>query len=176
LTLEAMRQWLDAVRPLDPGVTSSVVLSCESPHGYVRVLNRGEYATPGSVQVNSGTVLGTYLHEFGHAFACLGDTYVGGRAGNCMSGQPHSVMCDGLLRNDLSADDVAGAHAQFRALVRPSQSDAGGGGVANAGDADGDGVPDEADRCARTPAGSHVWRDQWNGQWRGCAAGEVPTR
>jgi len=172
-TEAALKQWLDAVRPLNEGVTATIVFTCDAPDGRVRVDNVGEYAMPADVHVNNGTVFGTYLHEFGHAFACLGDTYVGGRAGACMQGQPHSAMCDGLLRNNLSSDDVSGVQAQFRSMVQAGPPPV----PADPNDVDGDGVPNAQDLCANTPAGNHVWKDQLNGVWKGCAYGQTrPAR
>jgi hypothetical protein len=171
-TKASLLQWLDAVRDLNPAVTSTIEFTCDNPHGRLTVDNTGEYSYAGDVHVRSNSAPGTYLHEFGHAFACLGDTYVSGTAGYCAYGQPHSIMCDGLLRNDLTADDIAGVRKQFLAMVGGSD----GGGEqpkpkppVDANDTDGDGVPNKDDRCSKTPAGSHVWGP---GQWHGCAAGE----
>lgn len=113
---KALSLWLDAIRPLNPKVTREITFGCDHPDGYVNVYSGWgrEYASPGTINVFDQSYFGSYLHEFGHAFACLGDTYVGSTAGYCVAGQPHSVMCDGLLRNDLSSDDVEGARNQFR--------------------------------------------------------------
>ncbi len=188
LTKDSLLKWLDAVRPLNANVTSTIEFTCNAPDGMVSVDNTGEYASPGDVHTYSSSAPGTMLHEFGHAFACLNDTYVGGIAGNCQAGQPHSVMCDGLLRNDLSADDIAGARVQFLAMVGTTtgggdagaatdsgtggQPDSGTGGGAN--DTDGDGVPNADDRCPKTPPGTHVWHDEYGGAYKGCAPGETP--
>ncbi len=188
LTEKSLMQWLDAVRDLHAGVATKVEFDCSEPDGRLVVDNSGEYAYAGEIHLRSSSAAGTYLHEFGHAFACLGDTYVSGTAGHCAQGQPHSIMCDGLLREDLSDDDIAGVRAQFLAMVGTdggggeepgpgSDPDTGndpgdGGGnkpVVNPNDGDGDGVPNKEDRCTETPAGSHVWGP---GQWYGCAAGE----
>ena len=37
MVTESLRQWLDAVRSIHPGVTDKVEFTCESPHGYVRI-------------------------------------------------------------------------------------------------------------------------------------------
>lgn len=171
LTEFSLLTWLDALRPIAPNATKSIVFTCTSPDGYLTIANNGEYSYAGNVFVNSNSAKGTYLHEFGHAFACLGDTYVGRTAGACQAGQPHSIMCDGLLRTDLSSDDVTGVRVQYQAMVS-----GGGTGSTTPGDADGDGVPDASDRCPNTPAGSHVWLDQYNGYWKGCAGGQVPIQ
>ncbi len=171
LSKASVEKWLDAIRPLNTNVTTVVEFDCTSPHGRLIVDNSGEYAYAGEIHVRETSAPGTYLHEFGHAFACLGDTYVNGTAAYCAAGQPHSIMCDGLLRNDLTSDDVAGAQAQFRVMVGTSTPP-----VATPGDGDGDGVPDADDLCEKTPAGSHVWRDEFDGKWKGCAPGERRTR
>ena len=175
LTEKSLLQWLDAVRDLHSGVASKIVFSCTNPDGRLTVDNNGEYAYAGDVHLGSSSAEGTYLHEFGHAYACLGDTYVNGTAGACQDGQPHSVMCDGLLRNDLSPDDIAGVRAQFLQMVGTDGGGATPGGgeskpVIDPNDPDGDGVPTKDDRCTKTPAGSNVWGP---GEWYGCATGEV---
>lgn len=52
--------------------------------------------------------MATVLHEFGHSFACLNDTYAGRQAGVCKPGQPNSVMCDNFSFQALQTDDIAG--------------------------------------------------------------------
>lgn len=176
LTRESLLKWLDAIRPLNAQVTQTVEFNCTSYDGTLTVDNTGEYSYAGQVHVRESSAPGTYLHEFGHAFACLGDTYVNGTAAYCMAGQPHSIMCDGLLRNDLTADDIAGVQVQFNAMVAGTTAPPSTPGGNGAADGDGDGIPDTQDRCPSTPAGSHVWGDQYNGRWKGCAGGEVPVR
>jgi hypothetical protein len=179
LSQQSLEQWLNAIRPLHPNVTSVVEFTCTSPHGRLIVDNTGEYAYAGEIHIRETSAPGTYLHEFGHAFACLGDTYLNGTAAYCAAGQPHSIMCDGLLRNDLTADDIAGAQVQFRAMVdagTPPVTPPSTPPVTPPADADGDGVADSDDLCEKTPPGSHVWRDQFGGQWKGCAPGEFRTR
>ncbi len=44
------------------------------------------------------------------------------------------------------------------------------------GDVDSDGVADADDLCERTPAGSHVWTEEFGGAGKGCAPGEFRTR
>ena len=178
VTAKSLMQWLDAVRDLHKGVATKVVFGCTNPDGRLTVDNSGEYAYAGDIHLKTSSADGTYLHEFGHAYACLGDTYVNGTAGACAAGQPHSVMCDGLLRDDLSADDIAGVRAQFIKMVG---TDGSGGDKPDSGgdkpvsdpidpnDPDGDGVPTKDDRCTKTPVGSHVWGP---GEWYGCAGGE----
>jgi len=168
----SLPQWLDAVRGIHPGVTDEVEFTCDKPHGYVRVRGGSgrAFASAGKTTVYNTSKLGTYLHEFGHAFACLGDTYTNNTAGKCQSGQPHSIMCDGFLRTDLSEDDIAGVREQFIRLVGldgvddtpelpPQDPD----------DLDGDGVPNDEDRCSKTPLGSHV---AGPGELYGCAEGQ----
>ena len=174
LTTESLLKWLDAIRPLNAAITSTVELTCTAPDGYLTVDNTGEYSYAGDVHINSGSAPGTILHEFGHAFACLGDTYLGRTAGACASGQPHSIMCDGLLRYDLSSDDIDGVRAQYVAMVGTGTGGGGGPVGPTTTDTDGDGVLNTDDVCGHTPAGSHVWHDEYSGQWKGCAHGETP--
>ena len=113
---ETLQLWLEAVENFDDKVTREIEFSCENPHGTITVFagSGRESASPGHINVFDGSYLGSYLHEFGHAFACLGDTYAGSSAGHCVAGQPHSIMCDGLLRKDLSQDDIDGLGHQFK--------------------------------------------------------------
>jgi hypothetical protein len=172
LVAESMRQWLDAIRGIHPGVTEKVEFTCDDPDGYVRIRGGSgrAFASPGKTTVYNKSKLGTYLHEFGHAFACLGDTYRNATAGKCQSGQPHSIMCDGFLRTDLSADDIAGVREQFKRMVGLD-------GVDNTptpppvdpDDLDADGVPNVDDLCAKTEYGAHV---EGPGPRFGCAQGQ----
>lgn len=170
LVRESMRQWLNAVRPLHSGVTDQVEFSCDNPHGYVRVRGGSgrAFASPGKTTVYNKSNLGTYLHEFGHAFACLGDTYRNATAGKCQSGQPNSIMCDGMLRKELAQDDINGVQAQFKRLVgKPENPDIP---PMDPKDNDSDGVPNELDLCPKTPIGSHV---HGPGEYYGCAESQL---
>lgn len=119
-TRKALTLWLDAIRPLDAKVTKKILFSCEAPDTTVFVYQGSgqEHSNGQNINVFDSSPLGTYLHEYGHAFACLGDTYAYGTAGYCVYGQPHSVMCDGLLVNELSQDDIAGVRGQFKSLAK----------------------------------------------------------
>lgn len=60
------------------------------------------------------------LHEFGHMFG-LQDTYIrpqggSGRSGNCMPGQPQSLMCNTSLFEAPQEDDIAGLAVIFAEL------------------------------------------------------------
>lgn len=176
LTEESLLQWLNALRPVTSNVTSTIEFTCNSPDGYVTVSNSVQraYAMGSNVWVGNTSEPGTYLHEFGHSFACLGDTYAS-YAGVCLPGQPRSIMCDGLLRNTLAADDIAGVRAQYarhfgRSVPGASST------MSTPNDADSDGIPNHLDRCPNTPPGSHVWNNEYQGYWRGCAPGQIPTR
>ena len=172
MVMDSLPQWLDAVRPLHPGVTDKIEFTCDDPHGWVRIRSGSgrAFASAGKTTVYNTSKLGTYLHEFGHAFACLGDTYVGSTAGKCQSGQPHSIMCDGFLRTDLSDDDIAGVREQFKRMVGlPDPGDIPELPPTDPNDLDGVGVPNEDDLCAKTPLGSHVWGP---GEYFGCAGGQ----
>ncbi len=172
LVAESLRQWLDAVRGIHPGVTDKVEFTCDKPHGHVRIRGGSgrAFASPGKTTVYNTSKLGTYLHEFGHAFACLGDTYRSGTAGKCQSGQPHSIMCDGFLRKDLSEDDIAGVRKQFKRMVgldgvdeNPNPP------PVDPDDLDADGVVNAEDLCAKTEYGAHV---EGPGSRFGCAEGQ----
>jgi hypothetical protein len=173
LVAESMRQWLDAVRGIHSGVTEKVEFTCDNPHGYVRIRGGSgrAFASPGKTTVYNTSKLGTYLHEFGHAYACLGDTYRNSTAGKCQSGQPHSIMCDGFLRQDLTEDDIAGVREQFKRMVGFDDIDDGGPTLppVDSNDLDGDGVPNAEDLCAKTQFGSHV---EGPGPRFGCAEGQ----
>lgn len=117
---KALLLWIDPLRNDHKNLTKQIVFTCDNPDGHV-VVSQGwtqEMAGGGVVWVSDQSAFGTYLHEYGHAFACIGDTYVNSTAGYCMDGQPHSVMCDGLLRNDLSFDDISAVRYQFQRLLK----------------------------------------------------------
>jgi hypothetical protein len=172
MTRKALLTWIEPLRGQSEGATlaTEVEFGCSGTQDGSVNLQPGDgtaMAGPGNVNIFDQSAFGTYLHEFGHAFACIGDTYVGGMAANCMQGQPHSIMCDGLLRNDLSEDDVTAVRRQYATAngINPGVP---------AGDEDGDGVDNAKDRCAATPTGSTVWHEEEGGKWRGCASGQTP--
>jgi|GEM_PF-1728045 len=168
----ALQVWLDALDPAANADKTKIEFSCESADIRINAWSGGgggESGGPQQINIADGSAFGTYIHEFGHAFACLGDTYVGGMAGQCAAGQPHSVMCDGLLRNDLSQDDIDGIRYQYKQLVKARE------GENPNGDDDKDGVLNKHDRCPMTPEGKKVWRDDKEPQWRGCSEGQTPV-
>jgi hypothetical protein len=122
----ALLSWFRALRQIDDKVTNQVVFSCNKPHLKVQ-LDQGNGTSMGRcgyTRIYSQRPYGTYLHEFGHAVAGLADTYSGGSAGNCVSGQPQSVMCwgaygpkDGAGYNHLFPDDVKGIQNIYRKIM-----------------------------------------------------------
>jgi hypothetical protein len=104
----ALLVWLRALAVNDPTITRKVVLSCLNPD-YTVDLYRSDYfgkylrkdlrayvRSPESdhIRVHEGALsYGLFLHEFGHAFAALGDTYVDDATARCKEGYPASIMC-----------------------------------------------------------------------------------
>lgn len=126
----ALLKWFRALRQIDDQVTDQVVFTCDKPHLKINLIpgNGTSMARCGYTQIYSQRPYGTYLHEFGHAVAGLGDTYSGGSAGRCISGQPQSVMCWGAYGPDdpsgynrLFPDDVKGIQAQYRRIMGAMQ-------------------------------------------------------
>lgn len=127
----ALLKWFRALRQIDDKVTENVLFSCEKPHLRVQLEpgNGTSMGRCGYARIYSQRPYGTYLHEFGHAVAGLADTYSGGSAGNCISGQPQSVMCWGAYGPDDSAgynrlfpDDVKGIQSQYRRIMGAMQA------------------------------------------------------
>ena len=79
------------------------------------------YASPSVSTIYLSRPFGTWTHEFGHALVGLSDTYSGRTAGDCVSGQPESLMCwgaygpkkDEAAHSTLWADDIAGFQANY---------------------------------------------------------------
>jgi hypothetical protein len=121
MTRQAVLDWIEPLRePAESAgsmqLATEVEFACAGQLDGTVNLQPGDgiaTAGPGHVNIFDRSAYGTYLHEFGHAFACIGDTYMNGTAANCQPGQPHSIMCDGLLRNDLTDDDVTAVRKQF---------------------------------------------------------------
>ena len=126
-------KWFRALRLIDDNVTDLVVFSCDKPLLNIQ-LEPGSGTSMGRcgyALLYSQRPYGTYLHEFGHAVAGLADTYSGGSAGNCISGQPQSIMCwgaygpdDAAGYNRLFPDDVKGIQAQYRRIMGNMQAPA----------------------------------------------------
>ena len=130
-TTHSLLTWLKALRQIDPKVTSKIEYTCTGAHMKVRMIPGAgtSYASCSSLNVYSERPYGTYLHELGHAFAALGDTYSGG-AGSCIPGQPKSLMCWGAYGpnkdpqgfNMLFEDDVTGIQANYKQLFSDTTS------------------------------------------------------
>lgn len=128
---KALLKWFRALRQIDDKVTDDVAFSCEKPHLKIQ-LEPGSGTSMGRcgyTLIYSQRPYGTYLHEFGHAVAGLADTYSGGSAGNCISGQPQSIMCwgaygpdDAAGYNRLFPDDVKGIQNQYRKIMGAMQA------------------------------------------------------
>jgi hypothetical protein len=123
--IDALRTWAIQVRRLSRYATTKVVYSCASPHyriiiytstSFARLFNSQLRSFVKTEQVNTiythdGAVNapGVLLHEFGHAFAGLGDTYVNGGNYDCQPGQPASLMCSHFrFGSKLMTDDLDG--------------------------------------------------------------------
>lgn len=128
---KALLKWFRALRQIDDKVTDEVVFTCDKPHLKVQLEpgNGTSMGRCGYTRIYSQRPYGTYLHEFGHAVAGLADTYSGGSAGNCISGQPQSVMCwgaygpdDAAGYNRLFPDDVKGIQNQYRKIMGAMQA------------------------------------------------------
>ncbi len=115
-TLKSLTDWLGALRQVNGQVTDRVEFSCDNAQLTMNVQAGSGTATgsPGRINVFASKQLGTHLHEWGHAFACLGDTYVGRQAGKCKPGHQESIMCWGEYGEDrLYADDIEGVQKAF---------------------------------------------------------------
>ncbi len=116
LTLQALQSWLGAVRQVNQQVTNNVQFACTGNALTLNIQSGDGTATggPGKINVYPTKNLGSHLHEWGHAFACLGDTYVNGAAGRCKPGHQESIMCWGAYgENRLYGDDIAGVQTSF---------------------------------------------------------------
>lgn len=118
--------WLRVLKAYDNTITSNIYYSCENPSLTI-VLKNGSgrsYAVPGKTWIYNEVPYATWVHELGHAFVGLGDTYKNAKAGDCRTGQPQSIMCWGGYgpRSDyerfstLWADDIEGAIHNLRTL------------------------------------------------------------
>lgn len=129
-------KWMGALKDLDATINNEVVFDCENPSLTAGVSFGNGVATAGCGFINlyefeavadtskEDVVLqGTTLHELGHALAGLSDTYdtSSRQAGNCVPGQPESIMCWGGYGAKLDAegwktlydDDIAGIRKAF---------------------------------------------------------------
>ncbi len=111
----SLLKWIDTLRKLTSSELTkniNVTTTQQNCHVDFRVQD-GEWGLTQVtnnpiVWVGPGTPYNVVAHEFGHTFA-LDDTYYNGQSGNCLSGQPQSLMCnisfDGPQKDD--ADGVA---------------------------------------------------------------------
>lgn len=108
--VQGLMVWQRELRKRDPDIVSSAVISCDDYDYEIQT-----YATPGRAHANRrgrirlfrNTDFATIVHEFGHAFAGLGDTYVEG-VWTCKPGQPMSIMCSTRYGAKLFRDDING--------------------------------------------------------------------
>jgi len=123
-TQRSVLTWLRAAKLIDQRIAGDMAFSCEKSHMTVR-LRQGSgtsFASPSVANIYLTRPYGTWTHEFGHALAGLSDTYSGRTAGDCVSGQPESLMCWGAYgpRTDIKqwsslwTDDVSGMQANYR--------------------------------------------------------------
>jgi hypothetical protein len=125
--MQGLLTWYKAIRQIDPTIKNNIKLDCNNSDVEVNV-NGGagrSYTTGNVITLDAGNGDGSILHEFGHGFAGLSDTYdtSTGQAGACVQGQPTSVMCWGMYgKRDsaghslLYADDVKGIQANYKSV------------------------------------------------------------
>jgi len=125
LAKEAASQWIDALTQYHPELTTTPQILTQNCDGEafqtIDVVPGNSRATSGPgapLTLYAGSMtLGVILHEFGHSLACLDDTYDKGTgiAGDCIAGQPTSIMCTAGYLNDatLYPDDIAGINSNY---------------------------------------------------------------
>lgn len=125
----ALLTWYRALRQIDPKVQNNIKQSCSNSHMDVLVFSGGNRSSARGHQISvfADNGDGSILHEMGHAFAGLSDTYDtgAGLAGRCVPGQPQSVMCWGMYGNHdasghslLYKDDIDGIQANYTRVFR----------------------------------------------------------
>lgn len=120
----ALEKWVEEIKSIDPSLDATVKVTDQNPHYEVEIHNepgRG-YADCRKVviydrfeddEVQAGRP-GVYLHEFGHAFIGLADTYVES-SGECKPHQPMSLMCSHQITNgQITPDDIQGLKASLQ--------------------------------------------------------------
>ena len=76
-TRRALEEWLAPLRARYEGIATTIEFSCDRPDGTVNVYpgDGRAHAAPGVVLgIYDSRPIGSWIHEFGHAFACLSDT------------------------------------------------------------------------------------------------------
>ena len=120
---KAALTWLRVAKVIDARVPGKVTFSCDKYHMALHMV-RGEgtsHASPSVSTIYLKRPFGTWTHEFGHALVGLSDTYSGRTAGDCVSGQPESLMCwgaygpkkDDAAHSTLWTDDINGFKANY---------------------------------------------------------------
>lgn len=130
-TQEAVLAWFEVLRQIDNRVTDKVVESCSNPHlRIMEVIQGSGRAMAGcgyAKRLYTTSTYATIAHEGGHFLAGLSDTYNydTAKAGDCVPGQPESLMCWGGYgpkkkergSNILWEDDIKGIRTQFMNFV-----------------------------------------------------------
>lgn len=125
--LQGLLVWYRAVRQIDPAIKNNIKFDCNNADVEVNVTGGGDrsYAEGNVITLMAGNGDGSILHEYGHAFAGLADTYDTGtgQAGACVQGQPKSVMCWGMYGKHDNAghsllydDDAKGIQSNYKAV------------------------------------------------------------
>jgi hypothetical protein len=126
----ALSTWTNLVAKMSPWVTTKIVYSCKSPHYNIKIYTTDSFARQFNRELRSFVSLtetntifthtnavntsGLLLHEFGHAFAGLGDTYVNGGNFDCQAGQPPSLMCSHFRYGSrIMKDDLEGLRSGY---------------------------------------------------------------
>ncbi len=125
LGILALKAWAYQVSRLSRFATTQVTHSCQSPHYYIKIYTVESFARQFNrdlrsfVKAEEGNTIythdaavnssGVLLHEFGHAFAGLADTYVNNGNYDCQNGHPASLMCSHYrYGSKIMSDDVEG--------------------------------------------------------------------
>ncbi|MCX6119085.1 MAG: hypothetical protein NT027_16230, partial [Proteobacteria bacterium] len=130
----ALSTWVKLVAKMSPWVNPKIVYSCKSPHYNIKIYSTDSFARQFNRELRSFVSLsetntifthtnavntaGLLLHEFGHAFAGLGDTYVNGGNFDCQTGQPPSLMCSHFrFGSRIMSDDIEGLKSGYSLKV-----------------------------------------------------------
>lgn len=126
---KALAAWGGHALRIFPKVKTHIKKTCKDPHYTVTIHTTENFSrnhrkdlrayvdgkNPNRIEVNlSDLSYGLFLHEFGHAFVGLGDTYVDDASGKCKSEQPNSIMCSHYrFGTKLMTDDLNGLKNQL---------------------------------------------------------------